>query len=90
MSEPPSTDYCNHVLLLSVSDEHKFKDSSSLYYRFTADDGLDEPSGKGKSPGSPQKQDIIRRLRELSVRKVDVSVWGEVEIIEWTCVCREC
>ena len=60
---------------VAVSDEQKFKDSSSLYYRFTADDGLDEPPTGKKSPSSPQaqKQDIIRRLRELAVRKVDVS-----------------
>ena len=57
----------------SASDEHKFKDSSSLYYCFTADDSLDETSGKKSLQA--QKQDIIRRLREVAVRRVDVSMW---------------
>ena len=79
------------VCVPSASDEHKFKDSSSLYYRFTADDSLDESNGK-KLASSPQarKQEIIRRLREVAVRKVEVSVWMCCGVCVWWCDVVQC
>ena len=54
-------------LLFTVSDEHKFKDVSGLYFRFTADDGVD--MGDKKKASGP-KLVAMKRLREFIVRSI--------------------
>ena len=51
---------------LAVTDEHKFKDVSGVYFTFTADEGVE--SGKKKSSGP--KLTVMKRLREVTVRSV--------------------
>lgn len=50
-----------------ISDEHKFKDVSGLYFRFTADDGVD--MGDKKKASGP-KLVAMKRLREFIVRSI--------------------